>query len=156
MTMKRLGHLALLPVLCSTVSLNAAPKALSNAALSGDLAKVKEQLKATPEELNQIDKWGWTPLLWATLRQYVPIVKFLLENGADPNIAAQKADIVIKAGATPLIICGYYGTPDIAKLLLAAKADPSKEDNSGETALSYATKYEFKEMVDLLTKGKKK
>lgn len=153
--MKRLAHLALLPVICGSVSLNAAPKKLSNAVLSGDLTQVKAQLKATPEELNQLDKWGWTPLLWATLRQYVPIVKFLIENGADPNIAATKADIVIKAGATPLIICGYYGTPEIAKLLLAAKADPSKEDSSGETALSYATKYEFQAMVNLLTKAKK-
>jgi ankyrin repeat protein len=154
--MRHLGHLILLPALCGSVSLHAAPKALSNAVLSGDLTKVKEQLKATPDELNQIDKWGWTPLLWATLRQYVPIVKYLLENGADPNIAATKADVVIKAGATPLIICGYYGTPDIAKLLLAAKADPSKEDSGGDTALSYATRYQFQEMVDLLHKAKAK
>jgi len=87
--------------------------------------------------------------------EYVPIVKFLLANGADPNIAAQKADVVIKAGATPLIICGYYGTPEIAKLLLAAKADPTKEDNAGETAMSYAKRYEFKEMVELLSKANK-
>ena len=153
--MKHLGRLILLPVLCGSVSLMAAPKKLSNAVLSGDLTQVQAQLKATPEELNQIDKWGWTPLMWATLRQYVPIVKFLLANGADPNIAAQKADVVIKAGATPLIICGYYGTPEIAKLLLEAKADPSKADNSGETALSYATKYEFKEMIELLPKASK-
>lgn len=148
-------RLLMLPVLCGSVSLMAAPKKLSNAVLSGDLTQVKAQLQATPEELNQIDKWGWTPLLWATLRQYVPIVKFLLEKGADPNIAAQKADVVIKAGATPLIICGYYGTPDIAELLLTAKADPKKEDNSGETALSYAKRYEFKEMVALITKENK-
>ena len=133
----------------------AAPSKLSYAVLSGELTQVKEQLKANPEELNQIDTWGWTPLLWATLKQYVPIVKYLLANGADPNIAAEKADIVIKAGATPLIICGYYGTPEIAKLLLDAKADPSKEDNAGETALSYATRYEFHEVIKLLPKAKK-
>ena len=130
--MNRLGRLILLPVLCGSVS-----------------------LMATPEELNQIDKWGWTPLMWATLRQYVPIVKFLLEKGADPNIAAQKADVVIKAGATPIVICGYYGTPEIAKLLLAAKADPTKADNAGEMAMSYAKRYEFKEMVELLSKASK-
>ena len=149
--MKHLGSLLLVPVLCGSVSLSAAPKKLSNAVLSGDLTQVKAQLKATPEELNQIDKWGWTPLLWATLRQYTPIVKFLLENGADPNIAAVKADFVIRAGATPIVICGYYGMTEIGKLLLDAKADPKKEDNSGETALTYAKKYNFKEMVDLLT-----
>ena len=153
--MKQLGRLFLLPVLCGSVSLMAAPKKLSNAVLSGELTQVKAQFQATPEEINQIDKWGWTPLLWVTLKRYTPIVKFLLANGADPNIAAQKADIVIKAGATPLIICGYYGTPEIAKLLLAAKADPSRADNSGETALSYATKYEFQEMINLLSKAKK-
>ncbi len=153
--MNHLARLVLLPVLCGSVSLMAAPKKLSNAVLSGELTQVKAQFQATPEEINQIDKWGWTPLMWATLKRYTPIVKFLLENGADPNIAAQKADITIKAGATPLIICGYYGTPDLAKLLLAAKADPTKEDNAGETALSYATKYEFKEMVELLSKAKK-
>lgn len=149
------GHLFLLPVLCGSVSLMAAPKKLSEAVLSGELTQVKAQLQANPDELNKIDKWGWTPLLWATLRQYVPIVKFLLANGADPNLAAERPDIVIKAGATPLIICGYYGTPEIAKLLLAAKADPAKEDNAGETALSYATKYRFQEMIDLLPKAEK-
>lgn len=151
--MNRLARLVLLPVLCGSVSLMAAPKKLSNAVLSGELTQVKAQFQATPEELNQIDKWGWTPLMWATLKQYVPIVKYLLANGANPNIAAEKADIVIKAGATPLIICGYYGTPEIAKLLLAAKADPTKEDNGGETALSYATKYRFQEMIELLPKA---
>ena len=149
--MNHLGRIVLLPVICGSVSLMAAPKNLSNAVLSGELTQVRAQLKATPEELNQIDKWGWTPLMWATLKQYVPIVKFLLANGADPNIAAEKADVVIRAGATPLIICGYYGTADIAKLLLAAKADPTKEDNAGETALSYATKYGFKDVVALLS-----
>ncbi|MBK8792790.1 MAG: ankyrin repeat domain-containing protein [Holophaga sp.] len=153
MTMKHLGRLVLLPVLCGSVSLMAAPKKLSEAVLSGDLTLVKAQLKERPEELNKIDKWGWTPLMWATLRQYVPIIKFLLANGADPNLAAEKADITIKAGATPLIICGYYGTADIAKLLLAAKADPAKEDNAGETALSYATRYRFQEVIDLLPKA---
>ena len=151
--MQHLGRLVLLPVLCGSISLMAAPKKLSEAVLSGDLTQVKARLKASPDELNKIDKWGWTPLLWATLRRYIPIIKYLLENGADPNIAAEKADMVIRAGATPLVICGYYGTPEIAKLLLAAKADPSKEDNAGETALSYATKYQFQDMIDLLPKA---
>lgn len=137
--------------LCASISLmGGAPKQLSNAVISGEIQKVIEQLKATPDELNHYDKWGWTPLLWATYYQYTPIVKVLLQNGADPNMRAQLPGTVIRAKATPLIICGYYGTPDIAKLLLAAKADRNLEDAVGETAMTYAVKFHFQEMVDLL------
>lgn len=156
--MRHPAYLLAIPALLASASpvRAAAPYKLSEAVLSGDLAKVKAQLQETPDELNKIDYWGWTPLLWATLRQYTPIVKFLLKSGADPNIAAERPDVVIKAGATPLVICGYYGTPDIAELLLAAKADPEAEDNSGETAMSYAKRYRFQEVVDLLNRAKKK
>ncbi|MDP2876608.1 MAG: hypothetical protein Q8O00_10525, partial [Holophaga sp.] len=75
--MQHLGRLALLPVLCGSVCVAAAPKKLSEAVLSGDLTKVKAQFNSHPDELNKIDKWGWTPLMWATLKRYVPIVKFL-------------------------------------------------------------------------------
>lgn len=150
-----LRSLLLIPALCSAVSLSAAPRKLSDAALSGDLTQVKEVLKSNPDELNQIDKWGWTPLLWPTLRGYTPIVRYLLANGANPNLAAEKADIVIKAGATPLIIASYYGNVEMVQMLLGAKADPSKEDNGGETALTYAKRWNFQEVVDLLTKAAK-
>jgi len=97
--MKNIGRLVLLPVLCGTTSLVAAPKKLSKAVIGGDLGEVKAQYKATPGELNAIDKWGWTPLMWAVFYRYLPITEYLLEIGADPNIQGISAYGSVATGA---------------------------------------------------------
>ena len=44
---------------------------------------------------------GWTPLYQATAKKLTETVKFLLENGADPNIQADD-------GSYPLKMCTSY------------------------------------------------
>lgn len=53
---------------------------------SGDLEKLKLIIKIRKLDINQQDDYGWTLLHWATHYKKAPIVKFLLENKADPNI----------------------------------------------------------------------
>ena len=84
-------------------------------------------------EVNQISRYGWSPLLAATQNRNYQLAKFLLERGADVNIAN-------KGGWTPLYLAtdnrnlegGDYPTraPDMdhlefIKLLLDAGADPN-------------------------------
>ena len=32
------------------------------------------------------DDGGWTPIIWAAEYKHIPVVQYLIERGADPNI----------------------------------------------------------------------
>jgi ankyrin repeat protein len=84
-------------------------------------------------DVNQVTRYGWSPLLAATQNRNYQLARFLIEQGADVNIANQ-------GGWTPLYLAtdnrnlegGDYPTPmpdmdDLAfiKLLLDSGADPN-------------------------------
>src|SRR6185295_3376696 len=56
------------------------------AARENDLESVKHLVDAGAD-LNQVTEYGWTPLLTATNNRHYKLGTFLLEHGADPNIA---------------------------------------------------------------------
>ena len=88
-------------------------KQLINAVKSGDLAKVKELLA---ESANPNSKTGGvTPLVWASYKGQLGIVKLLLDSGA--NINAQDKD-----GDTALIAAVFGGKPHVVKYLVAKGA----------------------------------
>ena len=146
----------LIPVLYSTICLGATPWALSEATISGNAGRVEAQLKVTPGELNQIDKWGWTPLLWSVYYDYLPVTKCLLDHGADPDVQVAKAYRYVEPGTTPLIIAARYGLDAQAEALLARGAKLGTADHRGMTAAEYAKKMNFPAVSDLLAKEKAK
>jgi ankyrin repeat protein len=99
---------------------------------SVDAARVLLQAGA---DVNQLTRYGWSPLLAATQNRNYEMGKFLIENGADVNLAN-------KGGWTPLYLAtdnrnlegGDYPTPtpdldqlEYIKLLLDAGADPNAQ-----------------------------
>jgi ankyrin repeat protein len=102
---------------------------------------------------------GATPLDRATVANDLPVIRALIEHGADPSIAA--AD-----GTTPLMhLTGYTrrkfgGPPDVAgdparieavRLLLEAGADvDAVQDETGNTAAHYAAMRGAQDLVALL------
>lgn len=56
----------------------------------GKLEELKEAVKVVPDIINASDKNGWQPLHEAVRSGDTEIVKFLLENGADPNSRTEK------------------------------------------------------------------
>ncbi len=70
--------------------------ALVFAAREGDLETVKV-LVAAGADVNQVTRYGWSPLLTATQNRNYRIGKYLLEHGADPNRAN-------RGGWTPLYL----------------------------------------------------
>lgn len=124
---------------------------MSKSVIKGDLYGVKSHL-ANGENVNQIDSWGWTPLLWSTYYNYYPIVEYLLNNGADPNVQSTETQGIIFKGSTALIVAAYYGQPDTVKILLAHGADKNIKNNAGETARYLAEKFSFTDVVNLLEK----
>jgi hypothetical protein len=96
---------------------------LRTAATTSDLATA-QLLIAAGADVNRADPEGRTPLMWAANRASEPIVKLLLEHGADPNA---KDHVEHNEGGTPL---SYTQNRDrnIRDLLIAygAKAPPPK------------------------------
>ena len=90
-----------------------------------------------------------TYLIEAALRGWVETVRFLLANGADPNIAGKFA------GRTALLAAATSGHADVVDLLFRHGADFSAVDHPGKlSAMEYAISNENAAIVrSLLVAG---
>ncbi len=67
----------------------------------GDLKRLQEMAVFNPQQLEEPDELGWTPLHEGVRSGNVDVVKFLLSRGADK-------DLLTKAGLSPIWISQYY------------------------------------------------
>lgn len=82
-----------------------------NQAITPEFAKFLLEQGANIDEKNTVSKYkGYTPLFWAILSGETDIVKFLAENGANVNNAAEN-------GKTPLSIAIESGDDDMVEIL---------------------------------------
>jgi ankyrin repeat protein len=89
---------------------------------------------------------GYTPLLLAARAGHTPIIRLLLERGADPNQASI-------AGTTPLMLAAASGNADAVGVLVDAGADVNaREASRGQTALMFAAAYNRVAAIELLAK----
>ena len=108
-----------------------------------------EQFLAKGKDINKKQGVGWTPLLAAVAQGYPKMVKFMLEHGANPDIANLKK-------ITPLMFASRYGNLGIAKLLIDFGAKLDLQDIFGETALAVAVREGQESLVRLfISKGAK-
>lgn len=84
-----------------------------------------------------------TPLLLAISYAKLPVIEFLINNGAHVNGHFKGYD-------TPLIEAFIRGKIEIVKLLLDARADPNIRGRNGKTILMYAVEKNNYEIVKLL------
>jgi ankyrin repeat protein len=141
--------LAALLLVIAAAQFGCAGSGLSRAAVNGDLIEVQNRVQAG-EKVNEIDKWGWTALMWSVYYGNFPVTKYLLDNGADPNIKTQDSYGNYLPGTTALILAASYGHDDAIAALLAKKADATVADRKGKKAIDYAKEYEFDKCVALL------
>ena len=93
--------------------------------------------------VNATGEDGITPLMYASEKGHLDIVKILLYNKADPNI-------VPYSGRTALISAACNNQPEIVYNLLLYGANINAQDVDGATALIYASGYNHIYMVQYL------
>ena len=96
------------------------------AAASGDFAKVCAEV-AKGANVNIANGDGRTALMRSAKRGHTDIVRYLIDNGADPR----KRD---KNNKTALMGAAKKGHVDICRMLVHAGADVNSHDNKGRTA----------------------
>lgn len=127
-----------------------APHPLNVVAMFGGVPDVEKIFKRDPGAINTQDDDGMTPLAGAVVQEQMDVVRFLLDNGADPNIPN-------KNGLTPLEhACGRDKTNALvlAKLLLAkgALVNPTNITEYPIPPLDWAISSDNLDLVKLLLK----
>ena len=150
-----------------------APKEIDNRLTSMDIiqallahgANVNARLKTQQPYRTKLDRGddtmlttGTTPLIRAAKAADVPVMRLLLEKGADPKL-------VTRAGINPLMAAAGVGTKeedtvgrhkteaeinDAIQLCLDAGVDMNSADNQGQTALHGAAVQGFDKVVQFL------
>jgi ankyrin repeat protein len=116
---------------------------LHSAATEGH-KEIAELLIVEGANVNEKDKFGFTPLHDAAHEGHRKVAELLIAEGADVNL-------MNKDGAAPLHIAAYYGYEEIAELLIATKgADVNAKDKRGQTPLLSAAVGGHKEIAELL------
>jgi ankyrin repeat protein/L-ascorbate metabolism protein UlaG (beta-lactamase superfamily) len=102
--------------------------AIHDAAIEGDLEKMKELIAADPNLLDSKDETGYSLLHLAAYRGYMDIVQYLVENGMDTNVRSG-------GNSTPLHGAGVYGHLKVVKYLIENGAEIDTPNQGGFTPL---------------------
>lgn len=118
--------------------------ALSDAAASGDLARLRSLL-AEGVSVDSTDEDGTTALMAAAFAGERRAVRLLLDHGADPNLQDDSGltalmNAVIGDGEMDLE-GGHDVFREVVELLLEAGAETRLEDETDSTAAGYAVLY---------------
>jgi hypothetical protein len=115
---------------------------LADAILQEDIESVRQMLRYG-DDVNQIDEYGFTPLIEAAIIDNVKISKFLLSQNANPN----QQDVT---GGTALQWACENNNVDLCELLLSHNANPDAYNFSGQPVLVMPTLRQQSELRSLL------
>jgi ankyrin repeat protein len=102
---------------------------LHKAVREENLYTVKSVLQDNPKLIDQKDGAGTTALHLAVTCKSTEILKFLLEQKADPNVKN-------KQGKTPYDIANQYDKDDVKTILLQNGAQPGEQHNNDNCSVS--------------------
>jgi len=125
-----------------------AERALLDAAESGNIEAVKQQLAAGTNVNAKDDAFsGETPLHWAAENGHKEIVELLIASGADVSAKTSRKD-----GWTPLHDAAKYGHKETIELLIAKGADMNANSDDYGTPLNWAINGRQAETINFLRK----
>ncbi|XP_032087229.1 ankyrin repeat and SAM domain-containing protein 3 isoform X1 [Thamnophis elegans] len=119
------------------------PLDLHTAASIGQYEVVKDSIERGEKDLDQKNRGGWTPLMYASYIGYDTVVRMLLQAGANVNMSTPE-------GQTPLMLAASCGNECAAAFLLQQGAELEMTDIHGWTALFHCTSAGHQQMVKFL------
>lgn len=111
---------------------------------NGDIQSVKRLLN-DPDIKKNINAGPWTFLHLAVIHDHIDIVRFLLREGAYPNMVFPQTD-----NETALHAAASRDRLEIADVLIRSGAQVDPKNSHGKTPLDMARDAGFKEVVSLL------
>ena len=117
---------------------------LSDAILQEDIESVRQMLRYG--SINQIDEYGFTPLIEAAITDNIKIADLLLREHADPN----QTDVT---GGTALQWAVENNNQELCKLLLSNRANPNAYNLSGQPILALPILRQQSDLRQLLVQG---
>jgi len=152
---------------------------LFEASAMGRSDLVEKAVMADPELIHQFSEDGFTPLGLASFFGNEDVVRFLLLNGAEPNVPSSNGfhvypihsavasnfnmiakmlleggadvNVVQMSGATPLHSAAYNGNIDLLIVLLEAGAQVAAKTEDGKTPADQALEKGFSEIAKILS-----
>ncbi len=131
--------------LCENVAWSQANTDLNQAAVDGELEKVKT-LVGEGADLSSKNMLGMTPLVVAAMNGHTAVCEFLLTKGSDVNSKDSR-------GQTALHHAVIKGNKELVEVLVKNKADINMNTSRGENAFSLAKKSGNAEIVGFLDKN---
>ncbi|XP_062857513.1 ankyrin repeat and SOCS box protein 2-like [Trichomycterus rosablanca] len=119
---------------------------LHEAAYYGQVECLKILLKADPDTINRRTLKNQTPLILAVGRRHTACVRYLLEKGADPNLANNQWE-------TPLYKACEKGGEEVVGLLIRYGASTTKSSVQGATPLHEAVMNKNLEICKMLVQA---
>lgn len=99
-------------------------------AAQGELNMLRQEAD-NGAELDRLDEYGLSPLLWAAANGQLLTVQYLVSMRVDLNVVGNH-------GENALLFASCYGYTDIVKVLLKLGMDVNHADEMGGSALMYA------------------
>lgn len=118
---------------------------LVQAILAEDTASIARMLRRS-DDINEMDIYGFTPLIESAIVNRVDIAEMLLSHGADPN----GQDVT---GATALHWVCENNNADFCRLLLKYQANPNLYNNAGQVPLVMPILREHQQMKKIMMQG---
>jgi uncharacterized protein len=95
-----------------------------------------------PVTIDQVNKWGWTPLMHQARSGHIKGALMLIKKGANPN--SSNSD-----GNSPLILAAKCGAIELIEPLIKAGADVNTiEKQYGRTAFHWAAVYGYESLCN--------
>lgn len=108
-----------------------------------DMQLIQELVEENPNIIHTRDGDGNSPLHWAAKYEFIEIVRWLLDKGADPN--AQNV-----WGQNPLFFVSWHGEAQSAEALLDAGADPYVVDSGNLSPQDFTIHLTNRRIIDKL------
>jgi ankyrin repeat protein len=118
------------------------PKDIYDICRKGTVLELQALHEKSPNQINTPNNNGYSPLVLACYYNNKDVVSFLLQNGADVDFNS--------SFGTPLMAAVVKNHQDIVVQLLQKNATVNLSDESGTTALHYATMFRNTNTIQML------